>query len=494
MLAAVIILSLLAVGAGIGVAYLLIERSRLQRDLDLTCARGEESERRVAAFAAEVEEAQRALESATAENKASSQRLSDSLVEVATLRERSAAMEREYQRSARELQQRLAEMQEHFKATIDASAASALQKSSELFLKLAEKTFAESREKTNASLDARVKPIDETLKKAGERLGEIERTRVEAQARLEQQIRSLNETGARLTSRTDNLVKALRKPQVRGRYGEIQLERVIELAGMRSYCDFSTQESSRDSEGKLLRPDVVVRLPNGRTLAIDAKTNIEAYLDAIEAESDEEATSHFDRFARHVAEQADALAKKGYAAGNEQVFDFVVMFVPGDQFIDAALQRRPDLLDMAAQSRIILASPSTLIGLLRAVYLGWREKSLSDSANELFELGRELHERAAVTLSHAADVGRAIGQAQERYNRFVGSVEGRLFPTLRKFEERGASSSRKLDDLTPIDGSIRELRSLPSDVGRAQASAEGQPPAVAVRAGSTADVQSLLDQ
>lgn len=461
MLAAIIVLAILCAGATLVAGYLLIERGRLRRDADVAQARCDESDRRAQSLGEQLEEIQRALDAATSENKASAQRLSESLVEIATLRERSGAMERESQRFAKEFQQRIADMREQFKATIDASAAAAMQSSSEQFLKLAEKTFAESREKTNATLDARVKPIDESLRKAGERLSEIEKTRLDAQARLEQQIRSLNETGALLTNRTDNLIKALRKPQVRGRYGEIQLERVVELAGLRPYCDFTTQHSSRDEDGKLLRPDLVVRLPNGRSLAVDAKTNIEAYLDAIEADTSDEASAHYDRFARHVAEQAEALAKKGYGSGADTAFDFVVMFVPGDQFIDAALQRRPDLLDMAAQSRIILASPSTLIGLLRAVYLGWREKSLSDNAQALFEDCRRLHDRAATALSYAADVGRAIAQAQDRYNRFVGSVEGRLMPTLRELKERGASSSKEIPDLSPVEGTTRDIRSLP---------------------------------
>lgn len=461
MLAAVIVLAILAAIASLAAGYLLIERGRLRRDADVAAAQTQEAERRAEALIQEMDETQRALDAATSENKASALRLSESLVEIATLRERSGAMERESQRFAREFQQRLVEMRDQFKATIDASAAAAMQNSSTQFLKLAEKTFAESREKTNATLDARVKPIDETLRKAGERLSEIEKARLDAQARLEQQIRSLNETGALLTNRTDNLVKALRKPQVRGRYGEIQLERVVELAGLRPYCDFSTQQSSRDDDGRLLRPDLVVRLPNGRSLAVDAKTNIEAYLDAIEADSSDEAAVHYDRFARHVAEQAESLAKKGYGSGSEELFDFVVMFVPGDQFIDAALQRRPDLLDMAAQSRIILASPSTLIGLLRAVYLGWREKSLSDNAQALFEDCRRLHDRAATALSYAAEVGKAIGQAQDRYNKFVGSVEGRLMPTLRELKDRGAASSKDVPDLSMVTGETRELRSLP---------------------------------
>jgi DNA recombination protein RmuC len=166
-----------------------------------------------------------------------------------------------------------------------------------------------------------------------------------------------------------------------------------------------------------------------------------------------------------VADQAKKLAGKQYWAQFEGSPEFVVMFIPGDQFVDAALERRPDLLDMAAEHGVLLASPSTLIGLLRAVAVGWREKALSDSARELFELGRELHERASVAMGHAAEVGNAIRMAAERYNRFVGSVDHRLMPTLRKFEEKGAKSSRELEGLSEVEGSVREVKSLPERGG-----------------------------
>jgi len=460
MLALVIVLAVgLALAAGAAVA-LLLGRERLRREEAVLRSRLAEGERRIAEFVSEADETSRALESAERMRHEIDARLVEKSLEAERLGARVQEIERQRLAHETELDRRLAEAQVRFRALFDASAATALSRSSEQFLKLAEKSFAESREKTTAAVDARVKPIDETLRKTGETLGIIEKSRLDAQARLEQQIRSLGEMGALLTNRTDNLIKALRKPQVRGRYGEIQLQRVAELAGLRSYCDFSTQESARAQDGRLLRPDMVVRLPNGRTLAVDAKTNIEAYLDAIESENPEDAERNLDRFARHVADQAEALAKKEYWGSIEGAFEFVVMFVPGDQFIDAALQRRPDLLDLAAQKNVILASPSTLIGLLRAVHLGWREKSLSDNARELFKLGSELHERAAVALEFAGKVGLAIGQAQQRYNDFVGSVDARLMPTLRRFEEHGASSSKPLIDPAPVEGVTRELKML----------------------------------
>jgi DNA recombination protein RmuC len=201
---------------------------------------------------------------------------------------------------------------------------------------------------------------------------------------------------------------------------------------------------------------MIVRLPNGRAIAVDAKTNIEAYLDAVDAPP-EDAEAHIDRFARHVAEQAEALGKKDYWAAIDGAIDLVVMFIPGDQFVDAALSRRPDLIDQAAQRGIIIASPSTLIGLLRAVAIGWREKRLTDSAQELFKLGRELHERSARVLDLVGDVGSAIGSATSAFTKLVGSIDARLMPTLRKFEDAGASSEKTLAESKPIDATPRLL-------------------------------------
>jgi DNA recombination protein RmuC len=262
-----------------------------------------------------------------------------------------------------------------------------------------------------------------------------------------------------LRAETGRLTQALRKPNVRGRYGEVQLERVIELSGMRRWCDFTTQENLRDGDKKLQKPDVVVRLPNGRVVAIDAKTCFDAYLDALDEQDDVRREALLERYASNVAEQVAKLGRKEYWAQLDAL-EMVIMFVPGDQLVDAALERRPDLVEVAAAQNVVLASPSTLIGLLRAVHVGWRERELSDNAEELFRLGRELHERAAITLEHASRVGDALDAAKRRYNEFVGSVDTRLVPTLRKFADKGARSSRTLPELRPIDGDGRKIQSL----------------------------------
>lgn len=367
------------------------------------------------------------------------------------------AQDRE-KREAERFQEQIRTLKESFNAL----AGEALKHSNTQFLELAKQTFEKHHERTNASVeekqkavDALLKPIQEALKKTDEKLGAMEKERVGAYEGLLAQVRQMQESGRLLTERTGDLVKALRKPQVRGRYGEIQLERVAELAGMRPYCDFTTQTSSRDDDGNLHRPDMTVRLPNGRAVVVDAKCNIEAYLDAIEAEEPEQIDAHLERFARHVAEQVKKLSDKRYWKTEDGSAEFVVMFVPGDQFVDAALARRPSLLDAAAEQGVIIASPSTLIGLLRAVHVGWREKRLSDSAEELFTLGRELHDRVGKVVEYIGSLGKAIDAARERYNRLVGSVESRVMPTLRRFEEKGAASSKAIDEVKPLDGSTR---------------------------------------
>lgn len=374
--------------------------------------------------------------------------------------------------ASEELEKRLAEVQQRFGKVMEATSNEALERSTKQLLALANETFEKREQASTASLKSLVNPITDTLKRTDERIAGIEKLRTEAHAALLTQIGTMHENAAQLRGETAKLTQALRRPEVRGRYGEVQLERVAELAGMTSYCDFSTQTSVRNDDGELLRPDMVVSLPNNRQIVIDAKTNIDAYLDAIQAESDDERDRQLDRFARHVADQAKALSKKGYWSQYQGSPDFTVMFIPGDQFIDAALSRRPDLLDAAAQDGVILASPSTLIGLLRAVAVGWREKALSDSAQELFALGKELHERASTVLDYTAKLGTHLRTANNTYNSLVGSIDGRLMPSLRKFEDAGAKSSKTLETPTPVDSVPRELKALPTLSDQAVGSAD----------------------
>lgn len=369
----------------------------------------------------------------------------------------------------RDLQSKFAEIDQRVAQTFKALASDALKSSSTSFLELAKESLAAQQTKARGELEQSkqsvqqlVAPIGETLKKTEERLNEMERQRAEAFASLGTHVRAVADAAGALGQRTERLREALSKPQVRGRYGEIQLQRVVEVAGMKNYCgDYFVQESLRDSEGRTLRPDLTVRLPNDRTIVVDAKANIGAYVEALEAQSAEESEACLQRFAGHVADQVTKLAAKSYWDQFEKTPEFVVMFVPGDQFIDAALQRRPELFELAAAKKVILASPSTLIGLLRAVELGWKEQRLAEEAVELRRLGVELHERACVAFGYLADLGKSIQTTAKKYNDFVSSYEARLEPTLKKFQDTGVKSAKELPEVESVEVRVKMLAPTP---------------------------------
>jgi len=391
------------------------------------------------------------LDEAGARADESSGRVGLQAQEIAKLNERleNAAM----------IKQELDQNEARLKEAFGALSAQALKDGRTEFLAQAKPVFEAARKEQHDL----VKPIGEGLAATREKLEAIEKSRVESFAALYERMDLVTQAGRGLREETNKLTKALSRPEIRGQYGEIQLKRVAELAGMTSYCDFTEQTSVRDSENNLLRPDMVVTLPNERIIVVDAKTPIYAYIEAVNSADDEERERNLDRFAGHVYDQAKKLSDKKYWTQFDGSPEFVVMFVPGDHFIDAALSRKPELLDFAAQRGVILASPSTLIGLLRAVAVGWREEKLAERAGELFELGKELHERAAVVFEHAGDLGRSLRQSVERYNKLVGSIDTRLVPTLKKFEDAGAASAKKLVEIKQVDANPRLLESSSSE-------------------------------
>lgn len=300
-----------------------------------------------------------------------------------------------------------------------------------------------------------LRPIAETLAKTDEKLAAMEKDRTASYSELRTQVQQMAQGSEALRGATEKLGRALRDPKVRGQYGEIQLKKVAELAGMRAFCDFTEQSSTTDSDGNRLRPDMIVKLPNKREVAIDAKANLKPYLDAIEATEPAQAEVFLKAFADGIANQAALLAKKGYWKHYENAPEFVVMFVPGDQFVDEALSRRPDLLEFAASQRVLLASPSTLIGLLRAVHVGFQEQTLAEEAMELRRLGMEFHERAANAFENIAEVGRAISKAAGAYNDFVASYRSRLEPTLKKFDDGQTKSKKPLPQVDVVSTQLR---------------------------------------
>jgi len=478
--AMLIVLGVAAAGLGGLAAWLWQGRAREAAEAEAARREIEELGRELgAAREAAADAAARAAENAAtirARAEALQQELSDLRVVEARLREEIGSAERVFaereQSLAREraaLEKRVAELREQMGETFKALAGETLRVTGDELLKRAKAQFESQQKEDEAELDKRrvameqmVRPISETLAATRERLESIEKARGEQFASFREHMEHVSGTSAALRDETSRLTKALSRPEIRGQYGEIQLRRVAELAGMTSYCDFMEQASVRDDEGNMLRPDMVVTLPNDRVIAVDAKTNTFAYIEAVNAKDDAERNAQLDRFARHVAEQAKKLSDKRYWAAWEGSPEFVVMFVPGDHFIDAALSRRPEILERAAESGVILASPSTLIGLLRAVAVGWREHRLAEEAQELFALGRELHERAATAFEHVASVGKAIDAATTRYNRMVGSIETRLMPSLRKFEDAGAKSAKVLEGPAEIEVVTRRVQSLPS--------------------------------
>lgn len=353
-----------------------------------------------------------------------------------------------------------AKMQQSFKAL----AGDALKSSTGEFLKLADQKFSGLQQASAGELDKKrqafeqlVKPLSETLQRTDAKLAEIDKNRATTHAALVEQVRQMSDASLRLSEETRKLGDALRKPEVRGAYGEMQLRRVAEIAGMTAYCDFSEQESVEGVDGEKLRPDMVVKLPSGRRVVVDAKTNIQAYLDAVQATTPEDTHRHLDRFARHVSEQAIKLARKEYWKSVDGSPEFVVMFIPGDQFIDAALSRQPEILETAARQGVILASPATLIGLLRAVAVGYKEERLAQVAEELRALGREFHERMATALKPLSQLGGDLESAVRRYNEFVGSYESRLKPTLDKFEDAGVKGKKEVPAIVSVAAAPRQL-------------------------------------
>ncbi len=350
--------------------------------------------------------------------------------------------------------------------TFKALSADALKSSSEQFLHLAKSSLATQTEEAKGEIEKRkiaietlVRPVAESLGKFELRIGEIEKAREGAYSELKEQVRALGEGQLGLQRETASLVKALRQPVGRGQWGEMQLRRVVELAGMQERCDFEIQHSSTTDEGKKLRPDLVVRLPGGKTIVVDSKTPMDGYLDALEATEDSAREEALNRHARQVRTHIQQLASKNYSAQFALAPEFVVLFLPSESFFSAALQSDPGLIENGVDKGVILATPTTLIALLRAVAFGWRQESIAENAREISQLGRTLHERLGKLADHFSKLGRSLGSAVESYNNAMGSFESRVLTTARKFEElKATSESAMITHLDPIDSTPRHLQ------------------------------------
>jgi DNA recombination protein RmuC len=312
--------------------------------------------------------------------------------------------------------------------------------------------------------EAKLQPIGETLARFDEQAQALERRRLTAVSEIDRALRSVHEGQERLRKETGNLVTALRAPHVRGRWGEVQLKRVVELAGMLEHCDFVEQASERDGEGRLFRPDVVVKLPGGKSIVIDSKAPLDAYLDAVETEDEDVRRAHLERHARLVREHMTKLGQKRYWQQFEPAPEFVVMFLGDEAFFRAALDHDPMLLDAGVENGVVPASPTTLIALLRTVAYGWQQETVADSARAIASLGRELHERLGVFAKHFVKVGRSLDTAVGAYNEAVGSFETRVLVSARKFPEHGAGAG-ELPELKPVERQARPLFAAELEAG-----------------------------
>jgi DNA recombination protein RmuC len=357
----------------------------------------------------------------------------------------------------------LSQMTEELRESFQALSADALKSNNQAFLHLAQSTLEKFQTEAKGDLELRqqavenlVAPIGESLKKVDDQIRQMESTRDQAYGTLTNQVRSLITTQEKLQSETGNLVRALRTPTVRGQWGEIQLRRVVEIAGMLPYCDFVEQETVHTSTGRL-RPDMIVKLPGGKNIVIDVKTPLQAYLEAAEATDDEVRRQKLQDHARQVRTHMSQLSSKLYQEQFEPTPEFVVMFLPGEAFFSAALEQDSGLIERGVAQKVIPASPTTLIALLKAVAYGWNQEKLARNAQEISILGKELYERLRNLGGHVKNVGRELDSAVEAYNKAVGSLESRVMVSARRFAELGAPVAEEIAELTPIEKTTRNL-------------------------------------
>jgi DNA recombination protein RmuC len=347
--------------------------------------------------------------------------------------------------------------------TFKALSADALKSNNQTFLQIAGETLKALQARTEGSLDTHrksvellVKPLEQTLQLYRTQIEALEQSRKSDQGALVQHLKTLAEGHQRLQAETANLVSALRAPQVRGRWGELTLRRVAELAGLSEHCDFSEQATVAGEQGAQ-RPDMIVHLPGGRDIVVDAKAVFDAYYQAVEARTDEERRAKLDEHARQLRSRIRALASKDYAKQFETPPEFVVLFLPGESFFSAALSNDRTLIEDAIQSGVFLATPTTLIALMKAVAYGWRQEQATQNAAQIRDLGRELHERVAKLAEHLEALGKALEKGVEAYNRAVGTVEVRVLTTARKFKDLGADSGAELATPGAIEDVPRRL-------------------------------------
>jgi DNA recombination protein RmuC len=389
--------------------------------------------------------------------------------EVSQLREKGAELATRLEEERQQSDEKLA-LLESAKVVMENAfkslSSEALRQNNQSFLDLAKTSLNEFHqgakgdlEKRQVAIDALVAPVQASLKSVDEKILALEKARESAYGELRAQFALMSEAQGLLRNETSNLVRALRQPHVRGRWGEVQLRRVVELAGMLNHCDFAEQETAETEEGRV-RPDLVVKLPGGRQIVVDAKAPVIAYMDAHDALTEEERREKLRQHAQLVRGHLTSLSRKSYWEQFEPTPEVVVMFIPGESFAAAALEADPELMEFGFTNNVIVASPTSLIALLRAVAYGWRQESIAENAREISQLGQELHKRLGDMAEHLAKVGTGLEGATMNYNRAIASLESRVLVSARKFRDLGATSQgAEIVELKLVEGTARRLQS-----------------------------------
>lgn len=457
-------LLLLGLAIGSGFTWLLL-KTRMDHAYDR--GRNEAAVER-ASLIERAEHSQRDVDALKAEIQTRKEKSEQMQVAITALEAEKSRLQETIEQQNRQFRDKLTLLDEARQKLADAFkalAADALKSNNQSFLQLARENldkFQEAAkgdlEKRQQAIDELVKPVKASLDKVDSKIVELEKAREGAYQGLRTQVSSLLESQKELRTETTNLVQALRRPQVRGRWGEIQLKRVVEMAGMQDHCDFFEQQSSNTEEGRL-RPDLVVRLPAKKSIVVDSKAPLYAYLDAMEATDDEQRTEKLRDHARQVRDHIISLGKKSYFAQFDPAPEFVVLFLPGEVFFSAALEQDPGLIEMGVEQNVIIATPTTLISLLRAVAYGWRQERLAANAKEISNLGQELYKRLSDMAKHMSKLGKSLQGANEAFNRAVGSLESRVLVSARRFKELGATSvDGEIETLAPIETVPRRLQ------------------------------------